>query len=206
MSLVICDDHEMFLDALRQALVGRSHEIAATTGDPTEVSQLVDQYAPSLALLDVHLPGLTGVDLARELRKRHRGIRIVLLTGSNEDWVHRAYQDRVVDGLIAKNTDVRTLDRNLRLVLGGERVLVGWSTSCAAAVRGATAVDRLTVRERQVLLLIADGETTDAIAGRLGVSTNTVRTYVAGVLRKLGVHQRTKAAHAAVQLGLVPSS
>jgi two-component system, NarL family, nitrate/nitrite response regulator NarL len=203
MTLVICDDHDMFVDALRDALECRGHHVAATTLDPAEVSALVTRHRPSLVLLDVQLPGMTGLELAAELRASHGDILIVLLTGSTEERVRQAYQTGLVDGLIAKSTDVRELDNALQRALRGERVLVGWSPAIPAVVRRTSPLERLTRREREVLALIADGETTEAIATRLGVSTNTVRTYVAGVLHKLGVHQRTKAAHAAVELGLL---
>jgi DNA-binding NarL/FixJ family response regulator len=204
-TLLLCDDHEMFLDALRDALESRGHEVAASTSDPVEVPTLVARHRPDLVLLDVHLPGMTGVDVARQLRKQQVGTSIVLLTASSEEWVRRAYHDGIVDGLIAKSTDVRTLHRALRQVLGGERVLVGMPRGASLVRRQRTALDQLTPREREVLSLIYDGETNAAIAARLGVSTNTVRTHVAGVLHKLGVPGRTKAATAAVQLGLVPT-
>jgi DNA-binding NarL/FixJ family response regulator len=86
--------------------------------------------------------------------------------------------------------------------VAGERVLVGWPAA-VAPLRRTTDLDLLTDREREVLELITDGVPTAVMAQRLGVSVNTVRTHVRSVLHKLGVHQRAKAARAAVELGLL---
>ncbi|MDX6301610.1 MAG: two-component system, NarL family, nitrate/nitrite response regulator NarL [Nocardioidaceae bacterium] len=202
MSLVLCDDHAMFLDSLADALHARGHRVAALTSDPEELPGLVRLHQPTVVLLDVHLPSSCGVTLARQLREDHPGTLIVLLTGSTEAFVRAAYDDGTVDGLVNKGTALRNLDAALARVLAGERVLVGWPAA-VGPVRRTTDLDLLTERERQVLELITDGVPTAMMAQRLGVSVNTVRTHVRSVLHKLGVHQRTKAARAAVELGLL---
>jgi two-component system, NarL family, nitrate/nitrite response regulator NarL len=202
MSLVLCDDHAMFLDSLADALRAQGHRVAAVTSEPGRLAGLVRQHEPTAVLLDVHLPGSCGVTLARQVREDSPGTRIVLLTGSTEAFVRAAYDDETVDGLVNKGTALRSLDTALARVLSGERVLVGWPAA-VAPVRRTTDLDLLTERERQVLELITDGVPTAVMAQRLGVSVNTVRTHVRSVLHKLGVHQRTKAARAAVELGLL---
>jgi len=202
MSLVLCDDHAMFLDALADALRGQGHRIAALTSDPQGLPGLVHLHDPRLVVLDVQLPDCSGVDLARQIRESDPGVLIVLLTGSVEDRVRAAYDSGTVDGLVHKGTALRSLDTALRRVLAGERVLVGWPAA-VLPVRRTSQLDLLTEREREVLELISDGVPTAVMAQRLGVSVNTVRTHVRSVLHKLGVHHRTKAAHAAVELGLV---
>jgi DNA-binding NarL/FixJ family response regulator len=200
MSLVLCDDHEMFLDALREALEASGLDVAAVTGDPTRLPALVASHRPSLVLLDVHLPGTTGVRLAESLRAEHPSLPLVLLTASREPWVRDAFDSGLVDGLIGKDNRIHVLEDAVRRVLAGEKVLVGWRA--LPEVRRRTALDLLTPREREVLELLAAGATTRQMAEALAVSPNTVRTHVRGVLDKLGVHQRTKAACAAIELGL----
>lgn len=200
MGLVVCDDHEMFLRALVDALDAVGHEVVASTADPEQLPALVERHRPRLVLLDVSLPGSDGVELAHRLRERHAGTAIVLLTGSTEQRVRQAYDGGGVDGLVSKAAGLRALDAALRRVLLGERVVVGWTSHAGPPRR--TALDELTDREREVLMLLADGVSTVAMAEGLGVSVNTVRSHVRSVLQKLGVHHRGKAAHAAVELGL----
>jgi DNA-binding NarL/FixJ family response regulator len=201
MSLVVCDDHEMFLAALVEALVSTGHEVAGSTADPSEVADLVRRHRPALVMLDVQLPGMSGVEVARRLRAVHPQVRIVLLTGSTEDWVREVYDSGAVDGLVNKASGVRVLDGAIRRVLEGERTIAGWPAA-APPTRRTNTLDLLTDREREVLTLLADGASTAAMAQSLGVSVNTVRTHVRNVFHKLGVHHRTMAAHAAFQQGL----
>lgn len=200
MSLVLCDDHEMFLDALREALDAAGLGVAAATCDPAELPALVAAHTPALVVVDVQLPGTTGVLVAEAIRAAHPSLRVALLTASHESWVRDAFDSGLVDGLISKDSRVQVLEDALRRVLAGERVLAGWQSR--PEVRRSTPLDLLTRRERQVLELLAAGATTRQMAEALGVSANTVRTHVRGVLDKLGVHQRTKAACAAIELGV----
>lgn len=201
MSLVACDDHDMFLGALVDALRATGHEVAAFTPDPAEVTVLVRRHRPALVLLDVQLPGISGVEVARQLRADDPRTRILLLTGSTDDRVRAVYDSGAVDGLVNKGSGLHVLDGAVRRVLGGERVLAGWPASIRTARRTST-LDALTDREREVLTLLVDGASTAAMADALGVSANTVRTHVRNVFLKLGVHHRTMAAHAAFEQGL----
>ncbi len=204
MSLLVCDDHTMFLSALVEALQAQGHEVAAFTSEPTEIPALVELHRPSLVLLDVHMPGLSGIDLARRLREQGPRTAIVLLTASDEDWVRAAYDSRAVDGLVRKDGGLQALDATLRRVLAGDRCTSGWPLRTSPTRRSSPA-DLLTDREREVLRMLADGVSTPAMADRLGVSVHTVRSHVRNVLLKLGVHHRTKAAYVARELGLVPT-
>jgi len=201
MSIVICDDHEMFLAALVDALVDRGHEVAAATSDPRALPDLVHRHRPDLVLLDVNLVDACGLEVADALRERCGGVPVVLLTASTEPRVRHAYDARMVAGLVSKSSGIRALDAAIVAAVAGERVLVGWPAA-PATPSDASPLSSLTSREREVLLLMVNGVSTVAMAQRLGVSVNTVRTHVRNVLRKLGVRHRTKAAHAALELGL----
>ncbi|MEP7091985.1 MAG: response regulator transcription factor [Nocardioidaceae bacterium] len=195
MSILVCDDHEMFLSALVETLEAHGHDVVAATSDPAEVPRLVERLRPDLVLLDVQLPGISGIDLARQVRSLLPQAAVVLLTGSTEEPVRSAYDTRLVDGLVCKSSGVRVLESAIEQVLAGD-------TRPART----TPLDLLTQREREVLRLMADGATTAEMATLMGVSVNTVRTHVRNVLQKLGVRQRAKAAHAAVELGLAATA
>lgn len=204
MSILVCDDHEMFLSALVETLEAHGHDVVAATADPAEVPRLVEQLRPDLVLLDVQLPGVSGIDLARQVRSLLPQAAVVLLTGSTEEPVRSAYDTRLVDGLVCKSSGVRVLESAIEQVLAGDRAIAGWPLETRPA--RTTPLDLLTQREREVLRLMADGATTAEMATLMGVSVNTVRTHVRNVLQKLGVRQRAKAAHAAVELGLAATA
>lgn len=206
MSLLVCDDHRMFLDALVDALRAHGHHVAAASADPSRVPDLAEHHRPAVAVLDVQLPGTTGIELAARVRERSPATSVLLLTGSNDALVRHAYDSGVVDGLVDKCTGMPALEAAIRRLIDGERPVVGRvAEALPQPRRRPTPLDLLTEREREVLMLITDGASTAAMADHLGVSVNTVRTHVRSVLQKLGVHHRTKAAHAAVELGLVRS-
>ena len=148
---------------------------------------------------------MTGIEVARRLRERYPRIAILLLTASTEDWVRAAYDSRTVDGLVRKDCSLRALDAAIRRVLAGERTAADWPLETRPTTR-TTPLDLLTTREREVLSMLVDGASTPSMAEHLGVSTNTVRSHVRSVLQKLDVHHRTKAAHAARELGLTATA
>ena len=126
MSILVCDDHQMFLSALVEALESQGHEVAAYTPDPNRILELAALHHPALVLLDVQMPGMTGIELARRLREQDPRIAILLLTASTEDWVRAAFDARAVDGLVRKQSGLQALDAAIRRVLAGERTAVDW--------------------------------------------------------------------------------
>jgi DNA-binding NarL/FixJ family response regulator len=203
MSLVLCDDHGMFLDALSMALTARGHRVLATSHDPDEVVRLVRETRPRGCVLDVSFGGRPRIEAAGAVRAVRPETAVLLLTGADTPDVWGAFQDRLVDGVVSKGCDVEVLDRSIRRVLDGERVLEGWSRIPDPPARTDDGIEELTDREREILRLIVKGVSTQMMADSLGVSSNTVRTHVQNVLRKLRVHHRSKAARYAVESGLV---
>ena len=204
MRVVVCDDHEMFLDALVVALGSYGHEVVGAASAGPDLLALVETHQPDVVILDVQLQDASGIDLARRVRGTSPRTAVVLLTASTEACVRRAFDDRVVDGLVGKTCAIDALDLALRRVVAGQRTIVGWPPVTTTDRGQRRPADRLTDRELQVLRLITDGKSTSAMAAQLGVSVNTVRTHVRGVLQKLDVHHRAKAAIVAHELGLVP--
>ncbi|MFY9914153.1 MAG: response regulator transcription factor [Nocardioidaceae bacterium] len=197
MRVILCDDHAMLLDALSHALELRGESVVATVGDPNQLLDVVRRETPDACFLDVAFESSSGLDVARALRQEHPAVRILLLTAWADEFVWAALDEGVVDGLVNKTCSVDSIHGALRRALNGERVTEGWRRT--PPIQSAPHVlERLTNRERQVLDLIVDGLDTGAMSRQLGVSENTVRTHVQGVLRKLSVHQRTKAVQIAL--------
>lgn len=203
MSLVLCDDHDLFRDALAGALTSMGHRVLASTSDPEQLPGLVSLRQPRACLVDVSFHGRPRLDAAAALRESHPGTVVLLLTGAAPPPVWQAFDERVVDGVISKACDVSMLDAAIRRGLAGERVVEGWPGYQEREPADDYGFEPLTEREHEILVLIVEGVSTQMMAATLGVSSNTVRTHVQHVLRKLQVHHRSKAARCALDLGLV---
>ncbi len=202
MSLVLCDDHDLFRDALAGALTRLGHEVVDSVAAPEDLVPRVTLYRPRACLLDVSFHGHERLDLAERVRAARPETRVLLLTGTATPAVWEAYDGHLVDGVLSKTIDVATLDAAIRRGLDGARVVEGWRTR-PMDQHDDPLVEPLTTREREILRLIVQGVSTEMMATTLGVSSNTVRTHVQHVLRKLGVHHRGKAARRALERGLV---
>lgn len=202
MRLVLCDDHNMFLDALMTALTRLGLKIQAVTRHVDQVVPLVVEHQPDVCLLDVAFQGGSGLESAALIRDRAPQVKVLLLTGAATDEVWQAYDRRVVDGVVNKVCDINVLQRSINRVANGERVIEGWPLP-SPSVEHQREADTLTGRERQVLELLVDGATTPLIAGELGITDNTVRTHVQSILHKLGVHDRSRATRMALSMRLL---
>src|SRR4029079_12332850 len=202
MSLVLCDDHRMFVDALAMALRSCDHDVVATCSDLQALPGVLQQARPDLCVRGVQYGGRVRLETLETMRASVPGISVLVLTGWATENVWRLYDSRTIDGLVSKTVDIRTVDLAVRRVLAGEHVVEGLARPVPASSR-APENEPLTAREREVIELLVDGVSTVLMAESLGVSTNTVRSHVQNVLRKLGVHHRSKAAHRALELGLV---
>jgi two-component system nitrate/nitrite response regulator NarL len=195
MRLVLCDDHDMLLEALTTVFTRLGWEVQAVCRRADEVADLVVEHQPDVLVLDVMLGSASGLEAAAVTRERAPQVKLLLLTGCTTDQVWRAFERGTVDGLVSKGCGIDVLERSIRRVAGGQRVVEGWAEP---ALRPAGRTPSLTSRERQVLELLVQGATTRGIAESLGVSGNTVRTHVQNLFQKLGVHGRAKAVNLAV--------
>ena len=198
--VVICDDHALFLDALASTLQERGHQVVAALPGPAGVVEAILDGRADCCVLDLDLDSEPGASLARTLHDRAPGVPVLLLSADDHPEGWRAYDAGNVDGLVSKTCAVEVLERAMRRLLAGERLVEGWVRRPER--RAPAAEEPLTAREQEVLMLIVAGATTPTISRTLGVSTNTVRTHVQNVLRKLRVHHRTMAAQRAIELGM----
>jgi DNA-binding NarL/FixJ family response regulator len=201
MSLTICDDHPLFAQSLATALTARGHEVLAVTATPDELFEQLSK-APSDVLLDVNLAESSGLDVAGEIRTRLPGTLVILLTGAEAAEVWGAVDAGLVDGAVSKNCDISVISSVIRAVRSGKRVVEGWSRPIVPRQSGAARPPSLTRREREILQFLLEGASTAEMARQMGLSTNTVRSHVQNLLRKLGVHGRGKAASLAAAYGI----
>jgi NarL family two-component system response regulator LiaR len=204
--LLLVDDHEMVRAGLRTFLgLQPGMEVVGEAGSAEQALALVPRLQPDVVLLDLVLPGMSGVEAVRRLRDAHPAVKVVVLTSfAGEDAVLPAVRAGAA-GYLLKDVGPAELAEALRVVHAGGAPL---HPAVAATVMHSVAEqarDPLTAREREVLRLIARGLSNRLIARELALSEKTVKVHVSAVLGKLGVADRTQAALYAVRHGLVES-
>ncbi len=204
MRVMLVDDHALVRSAIRQALEAPDVVVVGEASSAEEALDMAPRLRPDVLLLDIDLPGLTGIEAVRELAPRLPDTRIVMLTVSTD---RRDLLDAVRHGASGYLTKDLTGDALLRAIRGVRRGDLAMSRGHAAAVvehlaRSArsqtpasdTIGGMLSSRERDVLRLLAEGMTDREIAAALAISPRTVESHVSSVLRKLGVRNRAEAA------------
>lgn len=197
---VLVDDHP----ALRhgtQAILQQAGgiEVIGATGEGAEALQLVESLRPDVLLLDLHLPDVNGVEVARRVRERCPEVAVLVLTGYEEVGYVRALRELGVRGFVGKTASNEQIVAAVRAVAAGRTVLV--SEGVEATLRAGSPV--LTSREQEVLRLLAAGKRNQEIADALCVSLKTVEFHVGHVLEKLGARSRTEAIVEARRQGFV---
>lgn len=193
MRLVIADDHPLFLMGLGYALRNQGFEIVAQATDGLGALDACLRWLPDAALLDVKMPGLTGIEVSKRLRTEAPGVVSVLITTFSEPAIVQAARDAGARGYLSKETPPDDLARQLREIVARPELNRMPTVS----------VPRLTPRENDVLPLLAQGYSNKEIARSLGVSPDTVKDHLARLYTKLDAGDRTQAVSRARTLGLL---
>lgn len=208
MKVVLADDHPLFRDGVASLLAAWGHEVVGMAGDGDEAVALVERLSPDLVLMDVAMPGLTGLQATRRLAASRPRTAIVMLTASeDEDDLFVAVKSGA-RGYLLKNLEAGQLRTMIEAVGRGEAAI---SPATAARIIAEFArpaatptPDQLTERETAVLRLVVAGQRNKEIAAHLGISENTVKFHLRNILEKLHAESRTEVAARAVREGLVP--
>ena len=208
--VLLVDDHAVVREGLRNFLALQDGlEIVGEASDGNEAIEQAQRLEPDVILMDLVMPGLDGIGAMRQLRARSPASRVIVLTSFLEDERVLPAIQAGAAGYLLKNVAPAELARAIRAAHAGEAII---DPTAAARLVQAIADDarprieepeRLTRRERDVLELIARGQSNKRIALELGISEKTVKTHVGHLLAKLGVTDRTQAALMAVEEGLV---
>ena len=212
-TLVLVEDHTSYAQALAAVIeLTDDIEVVGRAESANEAAQVLARQAPTVAVVDLDLPGAGGVDVLDDLRDRRATTAAVVLTALTD----QAELGRAVEAgaaaVLHKSVDVTELLEVIRRVADGATVLAAGPTSswlrALAAERERTWMARtirgtLTPRETEILQLLAAGHGSGAIATRLVISADTVQTHVRNLLGKLGVGSRLEAVTLALRMGIV---
>ena len=210
--VLLVDDHDLFRAGIRTLLEGQGLHVVGEAEDGSSALQLTSDLAPDVILMDLKMPGLTGVEATRQISGMAPLARVVVLTISADD-------DDVIDAVMAgacgyllKDTSVDLLIAGIRAAAAGEslispqiaakllqRVRAGGADEAAAKTIRAELSDR----ELEVLRLIANGYDNAQIAKELVISPKTVKNHISNILMKLQIENRIQAAVYAVRSGIV---
>lgn len=211
--VIIADDQRLLRDSLRIILESAPDiTVVALAEDGEQAVSLAEEHAPDVMLLDIRMPGMTGLDAARVMRERKPGVRVALLTTFDEpDLVSEAARVGAL-GYLLKDLSAEELCAAVRTIARGQPLYQGRSTATLLAglaaappppAETATDDDALTERERDVLRLIGQGKSNLEIAADLVISETTVKTHIKHIFAKLGARDRTHALLIAQQRRLV---
>lgn len=210
MKIIICDDQAVVRDGLELLLsLEKDLQVVGTARDGAEAVELVSQKQPDLALMDLKMPGMNGIEATRQIRARFPNVKVLVLTTYDDDeWLFDAIRAGAC-GYLLKDTPREKVVEAIRGTAAGrsfvDPAVAGKLLDQVASRQSQPAsllTEKLTERETDVLRLIARGLNNPEIAGQLHLSEGTVRNHVSAILDKLGVSDRTQAAVIAIQHGL----
>ncbi len=203
--VLLVDDHPVVRDGLAAIIQTEpGFNVVASASDAAQALAACESSAPQLALVDLLLPDMDGIQLTVLLRQRWPELRVLLLTSVADVQRARAALDAGAQGYLLKDASADYLIAALRAAARGELVL---APTLAAALRRqsgeADPIAELSLRERDVLQLIAEGRSNADIAQALGIGETTVKTHVGNLLAKLALNDRTQVAVFAWRNGLI---
>ncbi len=207
MRILLIDDHALFRIGLSELLERRGIEVIDAVAGCEEGIQRVSETTPDVVLLDMRMPEMSGLEVLERLRAAHQDMPVAMLTTSREERDLIASLQQGAQGYLLKDMEPDDLIAALDRIVKGETVvapeltgvLARMVTGQAEAAPVADAFADLTPREREILCLLAEGQSNKVIARNLGISDGTVKLHVKAILRKLDVHSRVEAAVIAVQ-------
>jgi two-component system response regulator NreC len=210
--LLLVDDHAVVRSGLRMLLENEPDMlIIGEAGSAAEALQAVERLQPDVILLDIGLPDLSGIEVARQVKQRSPATAIVALTiHEDEEYFFKMLEAGAV-GYVPKRAAPEELIQAIQAAASGEvylypslaKLLVRDFLTSEGGARSARALDGLTDREQEVLALLAEGEGNPEIADRLGISPKTVSRHRENIMRKLNLHSRSELVKYAIRKGII---
>jgi two-component system NarL family response regulator len=211
--VLICDDHALFRRGLMMVLEEEDDiEVVAEAGHGAEAVELAQALAPDVVLMDVRMPRLDGITATRRILETIPNVNVIMLTVSDEEDDLFEAMKAGAAGYLLKEISIDEVGRSVRGVAQGQRLVTpSLATKLITEFAGIAQrrapqgieTPQLTPRELEVLGHVADGASNREIAGRLGISENTVKNHVRNILEKLRLHTRMEAVMYAMREHLI---
>jgi DNA-binding NarL/FixJ family response regulator len=210
--VVLVDDHDLFRTGLRNLLEEQSVQVVGECDNGTDALRAVRELAPDVVVMDLNMPGISGVEATRQISMIAPLTRVLVLTISDQD---KDVMDAIVAGAcgyLLKDASIAELMQGIRAAAVGEslvsptiaaKVLQRVRSTSTSQREADTIQSELSDREIQVLKLIANGKDNSMIAGELHISPKTVKNHISNILMKLQIDNRIQAAVYAVRSGIV---
>jgi len=209
----LADDHAIIRDGLR--LILESEERISVVGEADngrEAVLQVQRLSPDVAIMDVAMPGLTGIDAAEQIRKASPLTKVLILSMyGNSEHIHHAFRAGAKGYLLKESAGKEVVDAVLNVSLGKRYVSQKIADVLVdvmldpESVPARSPIESLSQREREILQLVVDGKSSAEIAGLLYISPKTVETYRSRLMEKLGIHDLPTLVRFAIQHGLTSS-
>jgi DNA-binding NarL/FixJ family response regulator len=199
--LVIVDDHEALREGLVALLRGHGMEVVGTAGNVAAGIDLVEHTEPDVAIVDIRLPDGSGIELTRELLEARPALGVMLYTGDADAELLYSGLDSGARGYALKAGSMDELMAAIERVAGGGSYVDPRLDRILLSPRATAHVPQLSPREREIMHLMAEGMTAEAIGDKISVSVETVRTHVRNVIRKLQARNRVHAIAIALERG-----
>lgn len=207
--IFVLEDHKLFRVGLRSAMNidPERFEIVGEADTAEEFFGALGKCEIDVLLLDIRLPGMSGVEVARKLRADHSKIRILVLSSENSIDVLSEIVEIGVDGFISKNSDVRDLLRAIECVNDGVEYfgkdIAKLINMVRVANRDKTPDTEFTARENEIIAMCAKGYTAKEIAGKMNISVPTVNTHKNNIFKKLGINNSVELVIYALSKGII---
>lgn len=204
--IVLADDHVIVRQGLKSLLEREGFQVVAEASDGQEALGHVESLQPDIAVMDISMPILNGLNAAREMSRASPKTKTILLTQHDESQYIREALEAGVKGYVLKNQVASDLLLAIRQVSRGQVYLSpGVSSAVMEAYnsKSETSKNPLTPRERQVLQLIAEGKSTKDVASLLGISVKTAESHRTRLMQKLDIHETASLVLYAVRHGIV---
>src|SRR6476661_8727578 len=190
--LVIIDDHEALREGLAALLGHGGMEVVGAAGNVAAGVDLVEHTHPDVAVIDIRLPDGSGIDLTRDLLARRPDLGVVLYTGDSDAELLYSGLDSGARGYALKAGSMAELVGAIERIAAGGSYVDPRLDRILLSPRATAQLPQLSPREREIMHLMAEGRTAEAIANELNVSVETVRTHVRNVIRKLQARNRVR--------------
>jgi DNA-binding NarL/FixJ family response regulator len=203
--VLLADDHVVVRAGTRQFLEHTGEiRVIAETGDGAEALRLLEQVQPDVAILDIQMPSLSGIEVTRQVRQRGLKMKILILTAYDDEPYVLAALRAGANGYLLKTADPGEIVQGVKDICRGKTIIDG-GIALRLAILPKEGISELSARELEVLRLVGQGLTNRAAARRLQISERTVQNHLAHIFEKLQAASRTEAVMKAVAQGLLPA-